>query len=67
MNTNKFMNETRTGSDDSAMTAERTLAIFEQTGAYLHGHFRLTSGLHSPEYLQCALVLQHPEIACAAR
>jgi orotate phosphoribosyltransferase len=57
------MNETRTRNDDSAMTAERTLEIFEQTGAWLRGHFRLTSGLHSPEYLQCALVLQHPEIA----
>ena len=36
------------------------LALFHQTGAHLRGHFRLTSGLHSPEYLQCALVLQHP-------
>ncbi len=41
------------------------LSLFERTGAYLHGHFRLTSGLHSPEYLQCALVLQHPEHACS--
>ncbi len=40
-----------------------TLEIFEQTGAYLKGHFRLTSGLHSPEYLQCARVLQHPNLA----
>lgn len=39
------------------------LAIFEQTGAYLRGHFRLTSGLHSSEYLQCARVLQHPQHA----
>jgi orotate phosphoribosyltransferase len=39
------------------------LTVFEQTGAYLKGHFRLTSGLHSDEYLQCALVLQHPAIA----
>ena len=39
------------------------LALFESTGAYLRGHFRLTSGLHSPEYLQCALVLQHPRHA----
>ena len=39
------------------------LDLFRTTGAYLHGHFRLTSGLHSPEYLQCALVLQHPEQA----
>jgi orotate phosphoribosyltransferase len=36
------------------------LGIFERSGAYLRGHFRLTSGLHSPEYLQCALVLQRP-------
>jgi orotate phosphoribosyltransferase len=39
------------------------LALFQRTGAYMHGHFRLTSGLHSPEYLQCALVLQHPAYA----
>jgi orotate phosphoribosyltransferase len=36
------------------------LDIFRQTEAYLSGHFRLTSGLHSPEYLQCARVLQYP-------
>lgn len=40
-----------------------TLDIFLQTGAYLKGHFRLTSGLHSPEYLQCALVLSYPRYA----
>jgi orotate phosphoribosyltransferase len=39
------------------------MQVFEETGAYLKGHFRLTSGLHSNEYLQCALVLQHPQIA----
>ena len=39
------------------------LDLFRSTGAYLAGHFRLTSGLHSPEYLQCALVLQHPRHA----
>jgi orotate phosphoribosyltransferase len=39
------------------------LNVFRSTGAYLSGHFRLTSGLHSPEYLQCALVLQHPQYA----
>src|SRR5271169_3056413 len=39
------------------------LHVFRSTGAYLSGHFRLTSGLHSPEYLQCALVLQHPQYA----
>ena len=39
------------------------MQIFRETGAYLKGHFRLTSGLHSNEYLQCAKVLQHPAIA----
>jgi len=43
--------------------AESILEIFKSTGAYLQGHFRLTSGLHSAEYLQCALVLQHPAAA----
>ena len=39
------------------------MAVFEETGAYLKGHFNLTSGLHSDEYLQCARVLQHPHFA----
>lgn len=43
--------------------AESILEIFKSTGAYLQGHFQLTSGLHSAEYLQCALVLQHPAAA----
>jgi orotate phosphoribosyltransferase len=43
--------------------AESVLELFRSTGAYLEGHFRLTSGLHSAEYLQCALVLQHPAAA----
>jgi orotate phosphoribosyltransferase len=43
--------------------ADSVLDLFRTTGAYLEGHFRLTSGLHSPNYLQCALVLRHPTIA----
>jgi len=43
--------------------AESVLDLFRSTGAYLEGHFRLTSGLHSPNYLQCALVLRHPAAA----
>jgi orotate phosphoribosyltransferase len=43
--------------------AESILELFRDTGAYLKGHFRLTSGLHSSEYLQSALVLQHPAAA----
>ena len=39
------------------------MQVFRETGAYLKGHFRLTSGLHSNEYLQCAQVLQYPQLA----
>ena len=42
---------------------QHLLEIFQRTGALLEGHFRLSSGLHSPRYLQCALVLQYPEHA----
>jgi orotate phosphoribosyltransferase len=41
-------------------TAASIIDLFRSVGALLEGHFRLTSGLHSPGYLQCALVLQHP-------
>jgi orotate phosphoribosyltransferase len=43
--------------------SDSILHTFLETGAYLKGHFRLTSGLHSGEYLQSALVLQHPVLA----
>src|SRR6185503_18429304 len=43
--------------------AASILELFRSTGAYLQGHFQLTSGLHSAEYLQCARVLQHPAAA----
>ena len=46
-----------------AATAENTIDLFRRVGALLEGHFRLSSGLHSPGYLQCALVLQHPREA----
>jgi len=45
------------------MTQEEVLNIFKKSDALLEGHFLLTSGLHSDRYLQCALVLQHPEQA----
>ena len=41
------------------MTEAEILALFRRSGALLEGHFRLSSGLHSPGYLQSALVLQH--------
>src|SRR6185369_15317417 len=42
------------------MTRDELLDLYRRSGALLDGHFRLTSGLHSSGYLQCALVLQHP-------
>jgi orotate phosphoribosyltransferase len=41
------------------------LSLFRREGAYLEGHFRLSSGLHSTGYMQSALVLQHPRDAAA--
>jgi orotate phosphoribosyltransferase len=45
------------------VTRNDLLALFRRSGALLEGHFRLSSGLHSPGYLQCALVLQHAKDA----
>jgi orotate phosphoribosyltransferase len=42
---------------------DESLALFQQTGAILDGHFLLSSGLHSSRYVQCALVLQYPDTA----
>lgn len=42
---------------------EEILRLFRDTGALLEGHFQLTSGLHSPQYFQCAKILQYPEHA----
>jgi orotate phosphoribosyltransferase len=43
--------------------SEELLALFRKTGALLDGHFVLRSGLHSRQYFQCALLLQHTAIA----
>jgi len=40
-------------------------AMLSESGALLHGHFRLSSGLHSADYVQCALLLEHPQTARA--
>jgi orotate phosphoribosyltransferase len=42
---------------------EELLRMFEASGAIRHGHFELSSGLHSGTYVQCALVLQYPRYA----
>ena len=47
------------------MTPADVRRHFEETGALLSGHFKLSSGLHSDRYLQCAKVLMWPERADA--
>jgi len=44
-------------------SAEDFIKVFETAGAIRHGHFELSSGLHSATYVQCALVLQYPRLA----
>lgn len=45
------------------LSREELLRLFESAGAIRHGHFELSSGLHSGTYVQCALVLQYPRFA----
>ena len=44
------------------MNHEDILKILEETGAFLSGHFELSSGRHSNCYFQCALLLQYPKM-----
>jgi len=46
-----------------SLQPEEVIQRFRKTGALLEGHFVLSSGRHSPVYLQCALVLQDPREA----
>jgi orotate phosphoribosyltransferase len=46
-------------------TSQGLLRLFQDRQALLEGHFLLTSGLHSPRYLQCARVLMDPPLATA--
>jgi orotate phosphoribosyltransferase len=50
-------------SHDQPHSRDSLLRLFEAQGALLQGHFLLTSGLHSPRYLQCARVLMDPDLA----
>ena len=45
------------------MKADRVIEKFKTAGALLEGHFILSSGLHSPVYLQCAIALQSTAVA----
>ena len=51
------------------LSAAQVVRLFRECGALLEGHFLLSSGMHSPYYLQCARVLMEPARAvrvCAA-
>lgn len=48
------------------MNSAEFLALLEQTRAVESGHFQLSSGRHSPTYIQCARLLQEPDLAAAA-
>jgi orotate phosphoribosyltransferase len=43
------------------LSKEEAIRIFIDSGALMEGHFRLTSGRHSNQYMQCAQVLQYPK------
>jgi orotate phosphoribosyltransferase len=45
------------------MTQDEVLRLFKEKDALLTGHFKLSSGMHSERYLQCALILQYPVLA----
>lgn len=45
------------------MRPSEVMRIFQACGAWMEGHFVLSSGLHSRQYLQCALILQQPTLA----
>ena len=48
--------------EQEPLTHDSLLKLFEERGALLEGHFQLSSGLHSPRYLQCARVLMDPAL-----
>ena len=53
------------GCGDDAVSV-RIQEMMKESGAHLEGHFKLTSGLHSGHYLQCALMLRFPKFAAYA-
>jgi len=45
------------------MTEQQILDLYRSTGVLLDGHFKLTSGKHSPMFLQCSQIMQYPDKA----
>ena len=59
------MDTDRSNRDGDVVTA-RIMEMMKESGAHLEGHFKLTSGLHSGHYIQCALMLRFPRFAAYA-
>ncbi|MCF0248503.1 MAG: orotate phosphoribosyltransferase [Synergistes sp.] len=51
---------------ENKSVSERISEMMAESGAHLQGHFKLTSGLHSDNYMQCALMLRYPQYAAFA-
>ena len=45
------------------LSLKDSLAVLRKTNALLEGHFVLSSGLHSPKYVQCAKLLSYPHLS----
>ena len=45
------------------LSLKNSLVVLKKTKALLEGHFILSSGLHSPKYIQCAKLMSHPNLA----
>ncbi len=46
-----------------AVAPDAALGVLREAGALMQGHYLLSSGLHSPEYFQCAKLLENPPVA----
>ena len=47
------------------LSLKNSLKVLRKTNALLEGHFILSSGLHSPKYIQCAKLLSQPNLAAS--
>lgn len=57
------MTENQMQKESKTLKTEEYLDLFRKSNALLEGHFLLTSGKHSGQYMQCAQVLQYPDRA----
>lgn len=60
------MNDCKCGASHAGDVENEIKRMMRESGAHLEGHFKLTSGLHSGNYVQCALMLRFPMFAAYA-